>query len=273
MESKNILKSNYLDILFENKNKDYGAYPLRKFYNERIKKSLGITLLLVVVFAGFQSWRMSKKVVTFVIDDPVTVELDRYKKKDDPEKPKPKQPKITKPIAQAPVTNIVVVPDILVKDPIPDIDEIDTVAIGTTRTFGTTDSGFVNVAPGPPQTPTTVGHEITTTVIPEEEGPLYNPSQMPEFPGGIDGLKNYMLRNLRQPDDIEEGQKIMVMVKFVVSKTGFIKDIEIIKNGREDLDDEVIRVVKRMPAWKPGLQNGLAVDVYYKIPVTFTAMD
>jgi protein TonB len=56
MKPENILKTDWLDILFENKNKNYGAYNLRKFYNDRLKKSLGITALLVLVFAGLQSW-------------------------------------------------------------------------------------------------------------------------------------------------------------------------------------------------------------------------
>ncbi len=272
MEAKNILKTHYLDLLFENKNKDYGAYPLRKFYSERIKKSLSITMALVVVFAGFQSWRMSKKVGGVIVDNIIECEIPPFKAEEKIEKKNEKiKPKTTKLLAQVNVTPPLIVPDIEVKDPIPTIDAIDTSLAGKTNVVGTADSGFVNIDPGPPTIHTSSGDG--NKPIDLEEGPIDNPSQMPEFPGGMEGLKNYMLRHLIQPDDIEEGQKITVLVKFVVSKTGQISHIEIINSGRDDLDAEVQRVVKRMPTWKPGLQNGLPVDVYYKIPVTFTAMN
>lgn len=272
MEAKNILKTHYLDLLFENKNKDYGAYPLRKFYNDRIKKSLGITLALVLVFAGFQSWRMSKKISYVLIDKPVEVILDPYKenKPDEPEKEKSKTQKIQKQVATVPITPPLIVPDTQVPNSLPTVDEIDTMAIGKIRSAGTADSGFVDIEPGPPGIPTPPSNGDGNSMPDAGDNPIYNPSQMPEFPGGAEALKRFMLRNLMQPDDIEEGQQIRVIAKFVVSKTGEISDIEIVHSGREDLDAEVLRVVKKMPAWKPGLQNGLPVNVYYKIPVSFT---
>jgi protein TonB len=78
-----------------------------------------------------------------------------------------------------------------------------------------------------------------------------------------------MLKNLRQPDDIDAGQRIVVRVKFVVDKDGEISDIEVVQSGRSDLDKEVIRVVKKMPRWKPGMQNDRAVPVFFNMPVSF----
>lgn len=269
MEAKNILKTHYLDLLFENKNKDYGAYPLRKFYNERIKKSLSITLALVLVFAGFQSWRMSKKTGYVQVDNIIECTIPPYQKEKELEKEKIK-PKITKAVTQANVTPPLIVPDTQVPNSLPTVDEIDTMAIGKIRSAGTADSGFVDIEPGPPGIPTPPSNGDGNSMPDAGDNPIYNPSQMPEFPGGPEALKRFMLRNLMQPDDIEEGQQIRVIAKFVVSKTGEISDIEIVHSGREDLDAEVLRVVKKMPAWKPGLQNGLPVNVYYKIPVSFT---
>jgi len=69
---------------------------------------------------------------------------------------------------------------------------------------------------------------------------------------------------------MEEDSKIVVIAKFVVDKSGNIENIEILNSGRADLDEEVKRVIKKMPQWKPGMQAGKAVDVYFKLPVTFT---
>ena len=96
---------------------------------------------------------------------------------------------------------------------------------------------------------------------------------MPEFPGGQAAFIKFLQRNLNQPSDFEEGEKVTVIAKFVVNAEGNIVDIDIIKNGRSDLDQEVIRVIKKMPRWKAGMQNGRAVPVYYKVPITFVSPD
>jgi protein TonB len=64
------------------------------------------------------------------------------------------------------------------------------------------------------------------------------------------------------------------MASFVVAKNGVIQNIKIVNSGRADLDKEVLRVINKMPLWKPGMQNGKAVSVYFNLPVTFqTAME
>ena len=78
---------------------------------------------------------------------------------------------------------------------------------------------------------------------------------------------------MQQPSDFEQGQKIVVVAQFVIASSGKIEGIEIVQSGREDLDHEVLRVVSKMPHWKPGMQNGRAVAVYYKVPVTFVYQD
>lgn len=82
-----------------------------------------------------------------------------------------------------------------------------------------------------------------------------------------------MGRNLRQPDDIDEGQKIVVIARFVVDQYGNISNIGLEQKGREDLDRQVITVIGKMPKWKPGRQNGRPVAVYFKVPVTFLSGD
>ena len=270
MKAENILKSDVLDIIFQNKNKEYGAYQLRKYYPNRLKKSIGITFLLVLVFAGLQSWKTPKKHTSLIVETLEGVKLTEFEL----EKEKPKEIEkikaIKKPMAE--VANFV---PVIVKQPIdqttvPTTNEIDTAAIGSKTLAGTASTGLVGVESGDPKDKTgNTKIDVADGKEPEDEMPTYNPSNMPEFPGGMAAMRNFMLKNLHQPDDIEEGQKIVIMAKFVVDKEGNISDIEIVQNGREDLDDEVKRVINKMPKWKPGLQNGIPVAVYYKMPVSF----
>ena len=92
---------------------------------------------------------------------------------------------------------------------------------------------------------------------------------MPEFPGGINALVKFILKNIHQPDDLQPGESIKVIASFVVSKTGGIEHVKIISSGRSDLDKEVMRIINKMPLWKPGLQNNEPVLVYFNLPVTF----
>jgi protein TonB len=94
--------------------------------------------------------------------------------------------------------------------------------------------------------------------------------QMPEFSGGDQALMKYLSNNIVYPAsalrDTVEGR---VMIKFVVGKNGQIRDAEVVKHLTTDLDAEALRVVRNMPAWKPGRQNGRAVSVSYMLPVKF----
>ncbi len=270
MKAENILKSDVLDIIFQNKNKDYGAYQLRKYYPNRLKKSILTTALLVLIFAGLQSWKTPKKVCVLQIGPEISIADFK------PLIDKPKEIEKTKPAFKKPMAAIENVIPIIVKDPekpTPTVDRIDTSFIGNKNIEGPASAGIVGEIPGDKKTPG-IGDskgKIDDGKNVDDNGnePITNPSIYPEFPGGANALRNFMLHNLHQPDDIEEGQKIVVIAKFVVDKNGNISDIEIVQNGRGDLDDEVKRVIHQMPAWKPGLQNGNPVAVYFKMPITF----
>ncbi|HCT22549.1 MAG TPA: hypothetical protein DIW54_04125, partial [Chitinophagaceae bacterium] len=100
---------------------------------------------------------------------------------------------------------------------------------------------------------------------------LEKAEQMPEFPGGKEAMIRFLMRNLPQPDDIAEGEKLAVLARFVVDIDGHIINIEIENSGRKDLDQAVIRAIGKMPRWKPGMQNGRSVPVYFRLPVTFVS--
>lgn len=273
MKTETILKTDMLDILFNNKNKDYGAYELRKYYPSRLKKSLIITTCLALVFAALQSWKTPKKTIQLVVSD--IIELPKL---DDPKIEKKKVIEKTKAAAQQKVATVQHTNIVIVKDPpkttVPTTNAIDTSAISTATNTGTTTTTIIASNPIKP-TGGKFGNgdtTITNTTI-ENEEPIFSPSTMPQFAGGIEALKRFMLQHLQQPNDIEQGEKIVVIAQFVIDKNGNIDDIEIIQSGREDLDKEVIRVISKMPNWKPGLQNGFPVAVYFKMPISFVNND
>lgn len=104
----------------------------------------------------------------------------------------------------------------------------------------------------------------------EEEKPYIHVEMMPEFSGGTSAMTEYIRKNLRYPPkEIETAIQGRVILKFIVTKEGEIKNIRVIRGISEDIDKESIRLVEGMPLWKPGKQNGEFVDVYYTIPITF----
>jgi len=96
---------------------------------------------------------------------------------------------------------------------------------------------------------------------------------MPSYPGGMDALKRFLQRNLTNPRDLEENEIVSVKMKFVVGYDGKLKGFETIQDGGEEFNKEVLRVLKKMPAWVPGKSNGQNVSVYYTIPVKFVTGD
>lgn len=95
--------------------------------------------------------------------------------------------------------------------------------------------------------------------------------QMPEFPGGTDGLLKYLQTNIHYPEDARQNAiEGTVYVRFVVTATGEITGAEILRSKGESLDQEALRVVNAMPLWQPGKQRGEAVSVQYNLPIRFT---
>jgi protein TonB len=93
---------------------------------------------------------------------------------------------------------------------------------------------------------------------------------MPEFPGGIEALKRFLIRNLHMPENnLEEGEQVKVIARFVVGADGKVRDIEITLPAEAQFNTEVKRVIAKMPDWKPGSQNHRNVAVYYNLPVNF----
>jgi periplasmic protein TonB len=272
MKPEFILQADVLDILFENRNKAYGAYELRSQYDHRLKKSLAVvfSILVIAIVSGYmRNHFFHDKNITGIITvgDSVTLDLVNLRRE-----PPPVQQPVVKKIATIKDVTIRIVPDKLV----------DTTTVPTNDEKAVKNIGTQNIAgdlPGDILQKPSEGNSGTGKETPPPE-PEASPEiltiaeNMPEFPGGLPALQRFLSRNLKTPkDDMEAGSKIRVLVRFVVDKDGSITGIDIEQSGGADFDNEVTRVMKKMPAWKPGRQNGRNVSVYFKMPVIFQAAD
>jgi periplasmic protein TonB len=271
MKTELILQSDVLDIVFENRNKAYGAYYLRKFYNNRLLKSLGAMLLAVVILSAF-TFIPNKKKVIYEVGPEILMShtpITPAEKPKEPEKNKPAE----MPAQKAPA-DVYTVP-VIVDNQTP-----------VTPISGLRDSAIVSTAPQdgesgaaalvtPQGTGTGGGGTGDSTYVPEPEPqidvtvPTDSPDFMPEFPGGMKALKKFLERNLTNPRDMEEDEMISVRVRFVVGYDGKLKSFETVLDGGDEFNKEVIRVLKKMPEWVPGKARGQNVSVYYTIPVKF----
>ena len=94
--------------------------------------------------------------------------------------------------------------------------------------------------------------------------------QMPSFPGGMKAMMDYLAKNIRYPAKAVKNKiQGRVIVQFIVDEKGNLSDIKVVKSAEPSLNAEAVRVVKSMPRWNPGMQNGKAVKVRYTLPVTF----
>ena len=275
MKAEMIMQSNLLDIIFENRNKAYGAYPLRLNYGNRLFKSIAGTIGIALLFCVLLNWnnKQPKKMGPLYIIDSVTLyepPVEVVKPPEEPAKPPTAAASSSENIAQVESVAPRFVYDTVIDQPVPTIEQLENAKIGTANIKGNKDDGTLTSV-AIKNTGTGMGKtDIKTTE--EEDDPYTKPVEiMPEFPGGKEALKRYLLHNISQPGDLEASEKVVVIATFVVNKLGKIENVTITKNGREDLDDDVVKVIKKMPSWKPGIQNGKNVSVYYSLPVTFVA--
>ena len=271
MTNKEILQANLLDIIFENRNKEYGAYALRNGYDKRLLKALGIGLglVLLLVLVNFLKIANAGPVGDDRRSEGATITPVEFtpEKKAEPEKPVAK-PKAVEKIATIQNTTIKIVPNDKVDNPVPPNGELDGKITSTVTSSGVPYTNQVNVDPVPENN----GNGSSEKSV-EPEKTIIIREQAPEYPGGTAALIEFMKRNLVTPGDLDIGDKKIVKVKFVVGKDGSITDITFIESPGKDYDREVSRVVKKMPRWKPGIQNDITVAVAYILPVTFMGVE
>lgn len=265
MKPELILHADILDIIFENRNKEYGAYRLRKDYAVRMRKSLSVAGALVVVCFIASVVKLSPgKEVPLTPETPDVI-LDRYKPPVVPPPPSTAIATVKSAAKDFQTPLIVNEPDV---KPFAEVTELaKNIAIGNED------------IEGPPaeqtQLPPSVGElplkePIAAEPVKENNKILDVSEVMPEFPGGQAAFIRFLSKNLRVPEDsMEPGQTIKIVVRFVVGKDGELSQFEFTKTNGEVFEQEVLRVLKKMPKWKPGLQNGGPVRVYFNLPVVF----
>ena len=264
MTNKEILQADVLDILFEHRNKLYGAYALRKTYDRRLGIALGAALLAVLISLAVSFLKNKNST-----DGPgnngqamilKTIEIPKDDPKPEPDKVKPK------PVATKDYQPIVVVPDKDADTAIVRNDELVDNAIGNKTIEGDKpkdDTKAVTVTEG-------------TGEKPKEEPEVKQPdlpSYPPKFPGGDAAWLAFLQRHLQSPEDIEPGQRVEVLVRFWVDVDGSVSRAEVVKSGGSSFDKEVLRVLKKMPKWEPAMQYGNRVAVAYTQPVTFIGVE
>lgn len=278
MDSAKILKTDFLDILFEDRNKSYGAYELRKFYDKRVRNSILITASIALLIIGsYVAYMNIKANDTETTKKPIVedIKLEDVKLPDDPKTPPPPPPPPAPPPPVKP--SVQFTPPVIKKDEEvkaeeepPKIEDIKEKAVSTKTVEGDpngidpgliSDSKGTGVVEAPPPPPK---EEIFTFV-----------EQPPTFPGGDEALAKYLSNNIRYPHlATENGISGTVFVSFVVDSEGQIKDVKTVGAAKGGgLEDEAIRVVKKMPKWKPGKQNGRQVSVQFNLPIRFTLQE
>jgi protein TonB len=273
MDINKILSSDILDIIFDGKNKQYGAYELRKSYNKRLTKALLITaaiallLFLGSVFATFIG--KGKKEVLDVVD----TQLAELKKETPvaPPPPPPPPPKAPPPpeINQVKFTRPTIVKDEEVK-PEEKIEEIKNDQAISTKTVETDNKDQVVQAPVEDKGTAVV----TVPQKDDDEGKIFTKVEVEAgFPGGDAAWRNYLTKNLNVevPADNGAGEgNYTVIVKFVVSKDGSVSEVSCENDPGFGICAEAMRVIKKTKNWTPAIQNGRNVNAYRRQPITFS---
>jgi periplasmic protein TonB len=264
MSNLSIFEKKWIDLVFEGKNKAYGAYQLRQ---ESTKTTVlafisGIVFISLLFGVGlFLSSFGAKPVVTPKEPTDIIIRVDNYS---EPRKnePKPVEPPASSaPLKEVPTNkNYVVAPKEEANPDIPKNDDHPTTntPTGTPGGSGTSpepsNGGGTTVALEPTPSPS----EITVTAALDEQ---------PEFPGGIDRFRKQVGEKFVTPE-LEEELVVSVIVSFVIEKDGTMTDIKVLKNPGYNLDKEAIRVLKSINTkWKPGKIKGQLMRTQYTLPI------
>ena len=255
-----LLNKDWLDIVFEGRNKAYGAYELRK---DNPKTSVRAFIIGAIVFAFLVSIPMIAKWLPTGSDNDdtldkkiVTVKLPpKEKPKENIPPPPPPPPKVDQVKFVKPV---VAKAEEVVEEP-PKIKEIVDKKLGAETIKGDPDAELT-VEP--------VGNGQKDIV--QEDNNIYNTAGIevkPDFPGGLEKFYSFVRKNFNAPED-EDFPGGKVFVKFVVEKDGSLTDIQVIRDAGYGTGKEAVRLLKSSPKWTPGEQNGKKVRVQYSLPIT-----
>lgn len=271
MENKFNRRNDILEILFANRNKDYGAYELRVMYNTRMKYALSVMFLLCLLFivgSILANEKDKSKTLAYVGPEFELMNVDERPPVEEvklPE-PKPEQP----PVAQEVLTPPRIVQDDLVdeKEVMLDVEDYADVKIGLEKAEG---DSFDDVVAPPAEASTGVTKAIKSEADKMEEE-FRSVQIAAEFPGGIKEWQKFLERNLNSELPTENGAPVgvyTVVVTFIVDIDGKVSDVQAESDPGYGTKDEAIRVIRKGPKWIPANQNGRSVEYRHKQAITF----
>jgi len=244
-------KYNWDEMVFEFKNKEYGAFFLRTNYKKNITKAaiLAFIILMLIVGPPFVMAKLNKSNKA-MIDNSVTADLMSIKQQEDLPPPPPPPPPPPELKQEAKFVAPVVV------DTVKEVVEI-----------ATTDQMIAT------HTNEQVQEEVveqTNTVVEEEAPAFIVVEEMPVFPGGDAAMMKYIADNIKYPQICKENNiSGKVFINFIVNEQGKVDKVKIVRGVDPYLDKEAIRVIESLPDWTPGRQRGKAVRVQFTIPISF----
>lgn len=245
------------EIVFSNRNKEYGAYALRQAYKRFVNRSMIIAtaIMLLVVLVPFFIWKQAANANEETTVTTELMDLATNKKEEAPPPPPPppeqqmeQKAKFTAPIVTTDTTEVVEISQ-------------DDLNQQTVNTNVNTNEEIVMEEDG--------GENIIEEVI---ETPIFTVvEEMPTFPGGDESRVKFLTENIKYPQMAKEsGIQGTVFVTFVIDEKGRVADVKVLRGIGGGCDEEAIRVVKMMPPWNAGKQSGKPVRVQFNMPIKFT---
>ncbi len=271
----------WCDLVFEGKNKDFGAYVIRTDSPKRHNKAVIYTIIGAIIFGllafGFvkaNQYLEERRLAEQGEQEEVLIDMSQEAEEPEEQQERLEQPKPEvlpeEVLKSVKVTELQIVEDDKVKkeDEIKTQDELKE----TETAFGQKDN-----EKGTEDRNVTRTLKEEVVVEKKEEKPVEKKEeifksveQMPQFPGGEAALMKYLSSHINYPPMAAENNiQGRVVVQFVVDKTGKVGEVKVVRSVDKDLDKEAVRVCKSLPKFTPGRQNGQAVSVWYTLPVTF----
>ncbi|RRB07331.1 energy transducer TonB [Larkinella rosea] len=258
------------DIVFENRNKLYGAYELRQIYNRNASRALwlgialfGAALATPTLYNHFKPDEAPDQIMT-------VIDLEKVKVLPQEEPPVVVPPKVEIPVQLPTIRSLP--PEVVADAPdevtVPTVEElVDKVTSDKTQDG---DPNALDVIEAPTETAGPAPVEKAVEVERKPDEVFLKVEQDPQFPGGLKGMADFMQKNLHYPPSAARASiSGRVYLQFVVNTDGSIVDVSVIKGIGFGCDEEAIRVVNKMPKWQPGKQSGRPVRVRFNLPVVF----
>lgn len=263
----NIFSLQWLNLVFEGKNKDYGAFQLRLNSNRRHRNAILIAFFLFIL--AVCAPMLIKAIIPKSNEQnlEVTTLVDLNLKQNQPKEEQPKEIYVPPPPIRSQIkftAPIITTEEVPVEEQMKTQDEL----LDTKITIGAQDVKGIDTLP--PDI-TDLEKDARQQIVEPDIQPYAFVEEKPLFPGGEEALLDYIRKNTHYPEEAVEAQiSGIVYVGFVINTKGKVTDVKLLRGVSAVLDNEAVRMVKAMPDWTPGRQNGKPVRVAYQVPVNFT---